>query len=239
MKFSLGDAGILLAVAGVGLLLMYKDTAFIGVGAGYQGYTKYVKPAPKPTPASRARSSGGGVGGQGKVGGTAQKRVIQREGGSQKAAEDRAAKKRAVAAAMTPSQRRLYAEISQIKTVGQLKAYIANKANRIVALVNAARRLRGQPPLVKKSGIRPVQFGGLGVGNTGLLSAGDISAPITNNLGNVFKKSQQLGGVDSQLQKVINGAMNEVVRNNFNVTGTINPGQKNSLAGPLEEIARS
>jgi hypothetical protein len=176
LKIDLGSIGIILLV-GILFYLSVREpipAAIIGVGitpaprkaSGKPGITAAKR---KPTPTSRAKSSGGGVGGQGKVGGTAQKKVIQKEGGSQKAAENRAAKKRAAVPTLTPAQQAVIIK----KRQAQHKAVLRRRMNLRIKL--AALKLQAALKQ-RQGGYRPISMGGyagaLGTSPTGLEHGG-------------------------------------------------------------------
>jgi len=192
---------------------------FTGVGAGYQGYTKFVKPKPKSTPASRSSSTGGGVGGQGKVGGQAQKKVIQKEGGSQKAAEDRAAKKRAVAAKQTFAQ--IWSKLTpQQKRVvlDSWKRYIRAKVAYRIAQINALRRQRGLQPYIPRTAARPgiqtVQFGlGGGIGGSGIGLEVSVQDATAARLAQQFKDADTPEERQKVIEQIITGETSKTLTN--------------------------
>ena len=213
-----GSLGAILLVAALTfIVLKQRDTAFIGVGAGYEGYTKYVKPAAKPVSRFKPSTTYRPIRGQ------------QTKQGSKVQQQHRRVVKK-----YTVAQTKLMAELKQLKTQQQMRQYIANKANRVIALVNAARRLRGQPLLVRKPGLRPV----VGYGaSTGQLSIGaqmgfeDIPTAVAGRLGSAINS-----GDPNIMQKTVNDAITEAIRNNV-TTGV--PSRGGQLVGEEEELAQS
>lgn len=196
-----GSLGAILLVAALTfILLKQRDIAFIGVGAGYEGYTKYVKPKPKPKLTSRFKPS-------------TTYRPIRgqqtKQGSSVQQQHERVVKK------YTPAQTKLIAELKQLRTPTQIRQYIANKVNRVIALVNAYRRLRKQPLLVRRptTGYRPVQFAEISSGAS--VTSDDVtwgSPGGMQRIADVAKRLLQGEDLDTQMQHIVSDAVNEGVK---------------------------
>lgn len=106
--------------------------------------------------------------------------------------------------------------------MGQVKTYIANKVNRIVALVNAARRLRNQPPYVRKPKLSGVQFGGFQVGGIGMITSNDISQSMAQNIGSVIQRANEVGGLDKSAETIISQGTVQEFRQNFTAQSGVN-----------------